>query len=209
MRRLRSKDAGRTSISSIERSPRFGFFRASVLRETNVTSGERPGLLEIGVIGRPHGVRGEVKVRLHFEGSQALEHAQRVLVDPVGGSPRHFDVEAVRGRGKQPILAFSGIEERDAAEQLRGAVVWVERSALPPPEPDEYYLVDLVGCRVILEGREIGVVEAVRPDPSVDTMVIRLASGKRAEQPIVDVWMGKVDVEQKTVELIDDGGLVR
>jgi ribosomal 30S subunit maturation factor RimM len=55
----------------------------------------------------------------------------------------------------------------------------------------------------------LGRVRAVRPDPSVDTMVIETPSGETVEQPIGDAWVGAVDVAARRVELINDDGLIR
>lgn len=165
--------------------------------------------LQIGTIARPHGVRGEFKVRLHFEGSTALFESSHVVVVPGRGEARRYIVESVRGSNKGPILALEGIVGRDAADELRGAQVWVERAALAPLEDGEYYLVDLVGCAVFLDEAQIAVVKQVRPDPSVDTMILEMKDGSTAELPIVDAWLKSVDVEAKKVELDSLDGLIQ
>jgi 16S rRNA processing protein RimM len=165
--------------------------------------------LEIGVVVKPHGIRGELKVKLHFEGSDSLTAADSVLLRHADGRVTSHAVESARSAGKAVLLMLEGVASMNAAEALREAVVLVKRSSLPALEEGEYYLVDLVGCEVFLAGACLGRVRAVRPDPSVDTMVIETPSGETVEQPIGDAWVGAVDVAARRVELINDDGLIR
>jgi len=163
--------------------------------------------LELGVVGKAHGIRGEVKVRLHNTASDALGRVPSVtLLRPSGAG--QFDLERVRSSPSGPIVAFAGVGTREAAEALRGARVLVSRSELPPLEPGDYYLVDLIGCSVLLAGRVLGRAIGVRPDPTVDTLVIELSSGDIVEQPILEPWILRVDVAQAIVELSSDDGLI-
>lgn len=164
--------------------------------------------LEIGAIARPHGVHGELKVRLHHAGSASLFSVQRLTLKPKGKAPQEFAVEAVRGNTKTPILALQGVDSCDAAEALRGWLIWVERAELEPLQDGEYYLVDLIGCQVVHLGQVIAKVSDVRPDPSVDTMILRMKDGRTAEVPIVDAWVGAVDLQQKTVQLLSQDGVI-
>ena len=77
----------------------------------------------------------------------------------------------------------------------------VPRSALPPLEPGEYYLCDLVGAKVVAPGAEVGEVVEVRAHPSVDTIVVKTPDGTLLEQPLTDPWVVSVDAENKLVEL--------
>lgn len=164
--------------------------------------------LEIGVIARPHGVRGELKVRLHHEESEALFSVTQVTLAAKGRSPQPYAVESVRGSTKSPILALAGVDSRELADGLRGCSLLVERSQLAPLDEGEYYLVDLVGCQVVMSGQVIAKVSDVRPDPSVDTMILRMKDGRAAEVPIVEAWVGQVDLQQKTVELLSQDGVI-
>ncbi len=165
--------------------------------------------LEIGVVVKPHGIRGELKVKLHFEGSDSLAAADSVLLRHPDGRVTSHAVESARASGKFALLILEGVAGRNQAEALREAVVLVQRSVLPPLEEGEYYLVDLVGCSVYLAGEVFGVIRAVRPDPSVDTLVIETTAGETVEQPLGDAWVGAVDVAARRVELLNDDGLIR
>ncbi len=164
--------------------------------------------LRVGVITRPHGVRGELKVRLFNEQSAALSAVTHLVVVPESGEARRCEIESVRGNPKGLILALVEVTSKQEADAMRGAMLWVERTQLDPLEEGEYYLVDLVGCSVVLNGKSIAVVTDVRPDPSVDTMVLEMKDGSFAEVPIVDAWVGGVDVEGRVVELLSEDGII-
>lgn len=190
--------------------------RSSSTEEARPGSPSSPDApLEIGVILRPHGLRGEVKVKLHYAESDTLYHVEQVLLESPRGQRSQRRVAAVRATGKGLLLRLDGVDDCDGAEALRGHRLLVQRSALPPLEPGEYYLADLVGCTVHLvasdasEGRVVGVVRQVRPDPSVDTLVIEGPEGRLLEQPIGDAWVASVDVGARRIELSTEDGLIR
>ncbi len=164
--------------------------------------------LQIGVIARPHGVRGELKVRLHCEESESLQASDHLVVESTSGTATRYKVESVRGSAKGPILRLESVDSMEAADALRSSKLWVERASMHPLEPGEYYLVDLVGCSVFFEEEKIATVTSVRPDPSVDTMILKMKSGELAELPIVAAWVGKVDTTAQSVELLTRDGLI-
>jgi 16S rRNA processing protein RimM len=164
--------------------------------------------LKIGAITRPHGVRGELKVRLFNEDSSALWDVSHLILEGPKGDARRCDIKSVRGSAKGPILDLEGVHGRDAADALRGYTIWVERESLQPLEEGEYYLIDMIGCDVELGGTLFAKVVDVRPDPSVDTMVIERPNGGRAEVPIVHAWIGVVDVKARKIELLSEDGVI-
>jgi 16S rRNA processing protein RimM len=164
--------------------------------------------LQVGIITRPHGVRGELKVRLHNEDSTSLPQVTHLVVEDTKGVATRYEIESLRGSNKGPILALAGVHGMEAADALRGAKIWIERTAIEALSPGEYYLVDLIGCTVRFEGKPFARVTEVRADPSVDTMVLALEAGGVSELAIVDAWVGEVSIENRTVELLSLDGLI-
>lgn len=167
-----------------------------------------PSLIEIGRVSKAHGVRGELKIVLHWEESDALEHVGEVFLGGQGAPPRKFGIRALRPADRAALVSLDGVGDRDAAERLRGATVFVSRAALPPLEPGEYYLCDLVGACVESPEGVVGEVVEVRMHPSVDTLVVRSPDGRLLEQPLAEPWILAVDAEGKRVELTGRGGLI-
>ena len=164
--------------------------------------------VEIGRIVKPHGIRGEVGVLLHQPQSDLLEHLTEVTVQTVAFGSRLLPLERIAKMGQGYRLKFEGCNDRNAAEVLRGATLWVPREALPPLD-DEEYLVDLVGLRVTgPDGTPFGVVTAVMTYPSVDSVIIEKSDGTRVEQPLVDEWIEIIRADETTIALRSLEGLL-
>lgn len=156
---------------------------------------------------KPHGLGGELKVRLHWDESDALDRVESVVVR-VGDEERQLVLESVRPSPPGVLLKLESIDDRDAAETLRDALIFVPRDALPPLAPGEYYLSDLVGLTVVGPDGIVGEVVEVRTHPSVDAAVVRLPDGKLVEQPLVEPWLEEVDLEGQKLVLSSLEGLV-
>jgi 16S rRNA processing protein RimM len=169
------------------------------------------GLLAIGRVVRAHGLRGELRVEPFFAGSDALERVSELWLseraEDAGGAVLHA-VEHARPVPKAYLVQLEGVADRNAAEALRGRTVWVARDALPPSDDSEYYLVDLVGAKVVGPEGEIGVVVEIATHPSVDALVIRTPDGRTLEQALVPDWIARVSVADKLVELASLDGLI-
>jgi 16S rRNA processing protein RimM len=164
--------------------------------------------LEVGRIARPHGVRGWLKARLHWSESQALLEVSRVLVRTAQGEPRWFEIEDRARQDRGVLLKLSGIDDREAAESLRGACLFVERAQLGELEPGEFYLCDLIGAKVSVAGVEYGQVVDVRSHPTLDSIVVRTLEGILVEQPLTAPWLSRVDTQAGEVELASTDGVI-
>ena len=113
----------------------------------------------------------------------------------MGGATRRL--VSVRDSGASAIARFEGIDDRFAAEALRGSLVEVDRSALPPLEEGEYYHADLIGLPAFdRAGKPLGRVVAVENYGAGDLLEIEDPSGKRSLIPfspgIADLEDGRV-----------------
>jgi 16S rRNA processing protein RimM len=125
-----------------------------------------PSLLNAGRVGRPHGLDGSFHVTRPRGVLLRLGGALQI------GSEVH---EIVRRAGTEdrPILRLRGIDDRAGAEALRGEDLFVQRADAPALPAGEYWAEDLEGCMVMTrEGRELGVVERMRPLPSCEALEV-------------------------------------
>ena len=167
-----------------------------------------PQTLEVGKVARAHGIRGELKVSLHWAESDALQPGRRLVLIASDGTRRDLIVDSVRPAHRALLVKLEGIDDKDAADALRGSAIHVARTDLPPPGPDEYFLSDLIGVTVQAEGRTIGQVEEVRSHPTLDSIVIRTPDGRLLEQPLGEQWVERVDVASRQLWLFGLDGVI-
>ena len=167
--------------------------------------------VEVGRIGEAWGVKGWFKVYTHSREPEALLAATEWFLLPASQGPRNpFDgpvrltVREAREHGDALVAQAEGIDDRAAAEQLRGARVHVPRSAFPKPRDGEYYWVDLIGLTVVnREGVVLGVVKALLPAGPQTTLVLEDApqDGKPCERliPFVSAFVDRVDLDGRRI----------
>ena len=164
----------------------------------------------IARVGRPHGVRGGVHVHLENPESELLHEGLTVRLVLPGGKSEQRLVSDVYGPG---LVRFEGIGDRDVAASWRGAEVLVQRGDFPELEPDETYLVDLVGARVQhKDGRELGIIEgfdagAVQPLAQV-RRTFEGSPGDVVDVPFVPGLVIDVDEEKRVVTVDPPWGLL-
>jgi len=163
--------------------------------------------LEVGRVSKAHGITGELRIVPHWESSDALEQVNEVWLT-LKDKRSAYQVERARAVPRAYLVKLRGVDDRNAAEALHGATVSVPRSVLPPLEPGEYYLVDLIGLKVSGPEGEIGEVTGIVSHPTVDVIVLRLTDGTTAEQPLSEPWLSRVDIVARQVVLNSLDGLM-
>jgi 16S rRNA processing protein RimM len=155
--------------------------------------------VQIGFVLRAHGVRGALRVRGDGE---VLLSAERVWL-----GERAFDVRRAQRERGEFLVELEGVRDRDAAEALKGAPVFVARDALPPPSEDEVYVADLLGCAVFdLGGRRLGEVVAASSNGAQELLTV---SGHREWLlPFVDGIVTEVDVAARRIVCDPPPGLI-
>jgi 16S rRNA processing protein RimM len=149
--------------------------------------------IALAAVAGAHGVKGELRLKLFTESSDNLSRHEKLYV---GGAERRL--LSIRDSGKTALARFEGIADRSAAEALRGALVEVDRSSLPPLEAGEYYYADLIGLAAAdREGKPLGVVVGVENYGAGDLLEIEDSRGKRS---LIPFSPGIADLE--------DGGIV-
>ena len=154
----------------------------------------------LGKVVAPHGVKGQVKLQSYTEPpANLLRYRPWILIH--GASERVIDRPSGRGTGATLVVDVPGVSERDGASALVGAEVWVEREALPRPEPGEYYWSDLEGLEVVTnEGTSLGRVSHLFATGANDVMVVR--GGRERLIPFLPGQVvSKVDIEAGRIEV--------
>lgn len=152
--------------------------------------------VELGRIGAPFGVRGWMHVDSYTDPLDGLlEYPQWVL--RVGSGERLTRTLAEgHPQGDRLVARLDGIEDRDAAAALTGAVIEVQRSQLPAPGRRQHYQADLIGLAVRnLEGTELGTVAQFVDAPTGPVMVVKAADGREHWVLATREYLRKVEME--------------
>jgi 16S rRNA processing protein RimM len=170
----------------------------------------RANLVCVGMIVGAHGVRGAVKVKSFTENPEDVtaygplsdqRGTRQLVLTPIG---------AVRGN----VLAeVDGVNDRDAAEALRGLRLYVDRSVFPPTGEDEFYHADLIGMAAeTAAGAKLGTVRAVYNHGAGDVIELALPTGAmvalpftKAVVPVVDLAGRRLVVDPPEGVLPDEG----
>jgi len=106
-------------------------------------------LIEIGKIIRTHGFKGAFVVACPSGREASLEKIPFVLLGKGEADVRRFEISEAAWMPRGWKVKLIGIEEEAQAKALIGTLVYADRQDLPPPEPDQYYVTDLIGASVI------------------------------------------------------------
>ncbi len=165
--------------------------------------------IPLAEIARPHGVRGEVRLKLYNKDSDTLLVQDEVLVRLPDGAEHEVSVDGARRADDAILMKLHSVDDRDRAEELRSAVICVRRRDFPELAEGEFYEVDVVGAEVRLEGTRIGEVTAILSYPSVSALRVRADEGGFYEVPLVEAFVSKVSIADRVVELVTLEGVER
>jgi len=117
-------------------------------------------LIAIGIIRKPHGIRGEATVEPWTDSVERFtEFTMVTLVSPDESATRQATIESVRDHRGRALIKFAGIETPESADELRGWTIEIPDSDARKLDDNEYFLHDLVGMKLVdANGREKGVV---------------------------------------------------
>ena len=161
----------------------------------------------VGVIGRPHGVRGEVAVELRTDEPERRFATGEVLLEE--GGTRRFTVRSARNHSGRLLVSFAELVDRAGAEAVRGVLL---TAAVEPDErpaaPGEFYDRHLIGMRATTpEGAEVGTVRSVLHLPAQDILEIETSTGPRMV-PFVEALVPDVDLEAGRLTVVNLTGLL-
>jgi 16S rRNA processing protein RimM len=167
--------------------------------------------IEVGRIHDAWGLKGWFKVLPHSADPQALFSSTRWYLQPSERGPPAFSgtvllrVREARDHSDSVVARADGVEDRAAAELLKGARVFVPRSSFPTAADDEYYWVDLLGLDVVnREGVLLGRVKDLMTTGPQTVLVLEYEEdGKPQERmlPFVAAYVDKVDLGGRRIEV--------
>jgi 16S rRNA processing protein RimM len=162
--------------------------------------------IEVARIADAWGIKGWFKVLPHSAQPEALFSSKRWFLQPpgaAGGEAIRLAIREAKEHSDCVVASSEDVPDRNAAEALRGARVFVQRSSFPTAADGEYYWVDLIGLAVVnREGVALGSVRELLAGGSQTTLVLDAEEdGKAIERmvPFVSAFVDKVDLEGRLI----------
>ena len=171
-------------------------FASGLFLKSSSESSASMELLEIGRIVRSHGLAGRLKVLLYIESPDVLYTLSGLFVGRSVAEAVLFPLVAVQNGKDLVILQLGGIDDKDAAERLRGCSVWMPSEKMLKLPEGEYYWREIIGLQVMTEEDQIlGRIEAVFPTGSNDVYVCR-GEGREILLPAIGDVVRKIDTDR-------------
>jgi 16S rRNA processing protein RimM len=169
-----------------------------------------PDAVEVGRIADAWGVKGWFKVLSYSADPEALFAAKTWFLQPSEKGARSFfsgtvqlAIRQARVHSDSVVAWAQGVDDRDAAEALRGARIFVPRESFPATGEDEYYWVDLIGLPVVnREGVLLGEVADLMAAGPQTTLVVQQTEGDKVHErliPFVDAFVDAVDLPARRI----------
>ncbi len=165
----------------------------------------------IGKLGRPHGVRGEIRVFPFNPNSETITEGLEVYLECDGDGPLATTVEQARYTDRFIITKFEDIDDRDVVDEFKHGRVFVDYDDLPKLDDDEFYYVDLVGAPVYVADTEdgditeddepIGVVDRFFATGANDVLVVDRDDSDDLYAPLVEHAVSLLDFERQLIVL--------
>ncbi len=160
--------------------------------------------IEVGRIADAWGIKGWFKVLPYSASPEALFSSKRWFLQPAERGARTFEgtvllkVKEAKEHSDSVVATSVEVPDRNAAELLKGARIFVSRASFPTPDTDEYYWVDLIGLDVVnREGVALGAVrELLHTGPQTVLVLAHEEDGKTKERmiPFVSAYIDTVDL---------------
>jgi len=178
-------------------------------------AGEQPAKtqLRVGRLVKAHGLKGAFKLELYTDDPEGrFVPGNTFTLQVPESSPWHgrpLTVREFRWMNSHPVAFFEGVDDRNAAEELVKAILWIDQdTADAPAEDDAWYDHQLVGLDVVRDGKTVGRVVRVDHFPAQDLLIVR-PSGEDREVlvPFVSAIVPEVDIAGGRVVVTPPAGL--
>jgi 16S rRNA processing protein RimM len=172
--------------------------------------------LTVGRVVKAHGIGGEVVVEIRTDDPAARfapGNTLRAKRTRGGGEEASYVIADAREHGARLLVRLAGVDDRDAADALRGSLFVVDSDDLPPiHEPDTYYDHQLEGLRVrTATGQDVGVVAEVLHTAGGELLAVRRGGGADNDEvlvPFVGAIVVSVSLQDRVVQIDPPEGLL-
>ena len=170
---------------------------------------EEKELVEIGKVGKPHGIHGEINVYIHED--VIIDRLEKLIVN-IDGIYVPFFIESIRPkRIDSVIMSLEGIENEQQAAELTNheAFALITDDVKEQPDDDGMYASDLIGYTIVhTNGQPIGVITGVEDSTENALFIVELPGGVTTYIPIADDLIDEIDQDRKFIIMTIPEGLL-
>lgn len=149
---------------------------------------------QIAKIVNTHGLKGQLKILPSIDDKSIFEKLSKF---EISGVAEQFECERIVKSGNVYLLKIVGLDDINLVEKFKGHDIVLEQDDIKLSK-GEYFVSDLIGCKIVFEQKELGVIKAVENYGAGDILVF--ADGKKEMSvPFVDCFFDKIDVENKSL----------
>ncbi|MFZ7126139.1 MAG: ribosome maturation factor RimM [Desulfobacterales bacterium] len=162
--------------------------------------------ITVGKVVGAHGIKGALRVHFYTESADFFALRRTIVIAAPTGGRKTFEIEWAKPHSKGILLSLKGVSDRSAAEDMREALLQVDRSEFPELEEGSYYWYDLIGMDVVdRSGMRIGRLESILQTGSNDVYVVRGKDGEILVPALASV-VRKVEVANNRMQVdLPDG----
>ena len=148
------------------------------------------------------GIKGEVRITLYAQDSTNLKEGKVLLLERAGKTINTV-IKRLRYQKDRPVVKLDGIDDRNAAEEIRGMEISISASDLEELPEGEHYVRDLIGCKVIdiSDESEVGILRDVIQNTAQSILEVETSEGKIVLIPAVDAFLRGIDEEAGVIEV--------
>ena len=157
----------------------------------------------IGQIVNVHGIKGAVKIRPYL--SNPMDIGKFGMLSDKEGHQK-FEVTAQSQKGDFVLASIKGITDRTKAEGLKGLNLYIDRNQLPP-QKDGFYYCDLIGMKVLENGKPFGTVQSVQNYGAGDILDVKTVKGRVFSFDFSKATFPRIDVTAKEMDIVLPDGM--
>jgi len=151
----------------------------------------------IGVVVKPRGIKGEIKVKPYTQNIDNLLKVKSIYIDDI-----EYKVMSAKEQGGMLYLYLSRIYTMDDAQALSDKDIYIDKEYAAPLGDDEYYIIDVLGCDVFVEGVFVGKVVKIDNFGAADVYTVK--GDKTVRFPFLKKLVKKIDIKNKKIILNKD-----
>lgn len=178
--------------------------------DSNHTTGSSPAdepvFVIVGKFRKPHGVRGEIRMSVLTDYPELLSPGKTIYV---GQGYRPLTIKSLRWHGGDLLLALEELPDRTAVEVYRNIMVAMNSQDIPDLPEGEYYLHELVGLAVVLDGgTPLGRLKEILVTGANDVFLVETPEGKEILLPDIADVVREIDLEHGIIRVTPLDGLL-